>query len=139
MSKFYYAHLFSAFDSILLVVFIHDRLNNRSAENSETSDITIWGDDTWIGRHVSKDFGEFGTFRGKVLDVDDNANKPGYRVFHVLYEDGDEEWMGAKDLQNILLVTIIKIVCVGNNMFVFFIYACGIILTYTPFVFAFVY
>ena len=98
------------------VKFIPHRLNNKSTEDDATVDVSIWGDDNWIGRTVLKDFGEYGKFRGQVKDVDDNANKPGYRVFHVVYEDGDDEWMGPKSLQDILTVGIVESMCANNNI-----------------------
>ena len=60
-------------------------------------------DQNWIGRHVSKHFAGHGTFRGIVAGADDDEENPGERVFHVIYSDGDDAWMSAKDLQAILV------------------------------------
>ena len=54
------------------------------------------GEDNWVGRRVVKTFGEHGDFDGIVFAVDDDANKPGYRLFAVHYfddpDDGEEMW-----------------------------------------------
>ena len=74
--------------------------------NIEENNTKHWGEDVWIGRAVCKDFGKgFGKFRGHVTDVDDYAGKKGRRLFHVEYEDGDEEWLDAQDTEKILLVS----------------------------------
>ena len=54
------------------------------------------GEDNWVGRRIVKTFGEHGDFDGIVFAVDDDANKPGYRLFAVHYfddpDDGEEMW-----------------------------------------------
>ena len=80
------------------------RLNENAQDPTIHDPIFVRGDDSWIGRVVYKKFGDLGTFRGTVTDVDDNLSEPGYRVFHVEYEDGDDEWIGPDELINILVV-----------------------------------
>ena len=54
------------------------------------------GKDAWVGRRIVKTFGDYGDFEGIVYGVDDDANKPGYRLFLVHYfddpDDGEEMW-----------------------------------------------
>ena len=83
------------------------RLNENVPDPDVSEPLFVRGDDAWIGRTVAKEFGPHGIFKGQVTDVDDNSKKIGWRVFHVEYEDGDDEWMGAEDLINILVVNIV--------------------------------
>ena len=54
------------------------------------------GEDKWVGRRIIKTFGDHGDFEGVVYAVDDDANKPGYRLFAVHYfedpDDGELMW-----------------------------------------------
>ena len=81
-------------------------MNNKATE-AEAERVNLQrGDDAWIGRAVLKKFDSFGWFRGRVTETDENISKPGYRVFHVEYEDGDDEWMGAEELIGIMSVCL---------------------------------
>lgn len=68
--------------------------------DAETNAIPVFdkkkGEDNWVGRRIVKSFGEHGDFDGIVFAVDDDANKPGYRLFAVHYfddpDDGEEMW-----------------------------------------------
>ena len=82
------------------------RLNENEPDPAENDHLFVRGDDAWIGRVVRKDFPNHDIFTGRVTDVDDNVTKKDYRVFHVVYEDGDDEWIGAADLIEILVVRI---------------------------------
>ena len=44
-----------------------------------------------VGKTVSKYFKGYGTFMGKIVDLDENEDKYGHQLFHVQYEDGDQE------------------------------------------------
>ena len=81
------------------------RLSANAEQNTVTSVDLMWGKDEWIGRSVRKDFGECGIFRGLVVDADENAAKDGERLFHVVYDDGDDAWIDARDLIAILTVS----------------------------------
>ena len=61
------------------------------------------GCDDWIGRDVVKKFGELGNFTGKVIDVDEHDGKAGCRLFHVVYQDDDDEWLEPTEIQSILV------------------------------------
>lgn len=61
------------------------------------------GEDHWIGRSVEKNFGGCGLFRGTVHDVDDHEGFEGHRLFQVVYDDGDDEWLEVDELASILL------------------------------------
>ena len=63
----------------------------------------IRGEDAWIGRKVQANFGNHGDFYGVVTAVDDDAQNPGHRLFHVDFEDGDEAWLGVDEVSSILL------------------------------------
>ena len=102
----YFLHIDRNLNNLLekLCTFDECRLNENAPDPSTREHILARGQDSWVGRAVQKDFGQHGIFRGQVTDVDDNSSKAGYRVFHVEYADGDDEWMGAEDLLEILLV-----------------------------------
>ena len=95
-----------------LIIFTHSfaiaqylcRLFANAEQNTAPGVDLMWGKDEWIGRSVRKDFGGYGTFRGRVVDSDENAAKAGQRLFHVVYEDGDDEWIDATELITILTV-----------------------------------
>ena len=80
------------------------RLNENAPDPSVHDPLFVRGDDSWVGRDVAKKFGNLGIFRGRVTGVDDNLNEPGYRLFHVEYEDGDDAWIGPEELIPILVV-----------------------------------
>ena len=71
------------------------------------------GEDNWIGcNNVSKMFydvngkvygKELSIFKGKIVNVDDDADNVGHRIFQVVYEDGEEEWSSAKEIGNIII------------------------------------
>jgi len=73
-------------------------------ETPENAPDLVRGDDAWIGQAVVKEFVGHGKFQGQVTDVDEDSKKEGYRVFHVVYEDGDHEWMDAESVHAILTV-----------------------------------
>ena len=54
------------------------------------------GEDNWLGHSIVKTFGDHGDFEGIMFTVDDDANKPGHRLFAVHYfedpDDGEEMW-----------------------------------------------
>lgn len=79
-------------------------------EIPENTPDLVRGDDAWIGQAVVKEFIGHGKFRGQVTDVDEDSQKEGYRLFHVVYEDGDDEWMHAESVYDIL--TVRKCLCV---------------------------
>ena len=81
------------------------RLNENAADPDVINPLFVRGDDAWVGRTVTKKFDGHGMFKGRVTDVDDDKKKPGWRVFHVEYEDDDDEWMGAEELFGILDVS----------------------------------
>ena len=81
------------------------RLNENATDPDVINPLFVRGDDAWVGHTVTKEFGGYGKFKGRVTDVDDNEKKSGSRVFHVEYEDDDDEWMGAEDLLRILDVS----------------------------------
>ena len=73
------------------------------------------GEDTWIGCNVSKMFydvngKELGIFKGKIVDVDDDADNVGHRIFQVVYEDGEDEWLSAKEIASIIIDECIETV-----------------------------
>ena len=70
-------------------------MDNSEKEYAENTLKLVKGDNAWIGCTICREFGDHGWFSGRVTDVDDDSKKPGHRVFHVEYEDGDEEWIGA--------------------------------------------
>ena len=79
-------------------------LNIDSIEGNEgTTDAEERGNENWIGRQVSKEFAGHGTFKGIVAAFDDDEENPGQRIFHVIYSDGDDAWMSAKDVKEILV------------------------------------
>ncbi len=51
------------------------RLNEKASDPDVRDPLFVRGDDVWIGRAVSKEFGSHGIFKGRVTDVDDNAKK----------------------------------------------------------------
>ena len=63
----------------------------------------IRGEDHWIGRKIEKDFPGHGKFKDTVNAVDDHEGHDDHRVFQVVYDDGDDEWVGVDDLVSILL------------------------------------
>ena len=82
--------------------------NTQEEVLEETSFDIKRGEDIWIGRKVKKTFyGKgghvIGTFAGKIVDFDDDEDEVGHRVFQVLYEDGDDEWMSPVDVVKILI------------------------------------
>ena len=96
-----------------------------NAEYKEQNYDRIRGEDKWIGRRVEKHFPGHGKFKGKVTDVDEevpeHGGSSGHRIFQVVYDDGDDEWIGVDDLVNILLppsAPPTESVCV--NRFIFF-------------------
>ena len=84
------------------------RLNENVSDPDVSNPLFVRGDDAWIGRRVVKEFKPHDMFQGRVDDVDENAKKEGWCVFHVVYSDGDDEWMGAEDLMNTLVVNILS-------------------------------
>ena len=62
------------------------------------------GSDSWLGRTIYKDFGAHDIFKGRVNDVEENSSKNGHHVFHVVYEDDDDEWMEPDELAQLLSV-----------------------------------
>ena len=73
-----------------------------NSEYKEQNFDHIRGEDHWIGRKVKKYFEGHGTFNGSVDAVDEDEDENGHRVFHVAYEDGDEEWLEVDELVLIL-------------------------------------
>ena len=62
----------------------------------------IRGQDSWIGRSVKKYFEGHGFFTGTIDAVDDDEENNGHRVFHVVYEDGDDAWVEVDEIVQIL-------------------------------------
>ena len=60
------------------------------------------GEDRWLGRTVRKNFAGFGVFKGIVDAVDEDEDVPGHRIFHVVWEDGDDAWISVDELVDIL-------------------------------------
>ena len=73
--------------------------------------LRIRGDEAWVGRKVYKDFlidnGAGPTikkpFHGTVMGFEEDEEHPGYRLFKVLYTDGEDEWLPVEDLLDILM------------------------------------
>ena len=68
------------------------------------------GEDSWIGCKVKKGFWvgkgrnkKKTYFEGTVTAVDDDAEHPGHRLFEVRYDDGYVEWVGADEVNEILV------------------------------------
>lgn len=82
--------------------FLHFLSIPGNSEYKEQNYDRIRGEDHWIGRKVKKYFEGHGTFNGSVDAVDEDKDENGHRVFHVAYEDGDEEWLEVDELVLIL-------------------------------------
>lgn len=54
------------------------------------------GSDGWVGRRIKRDFTGFGYFIGVVIEVKPWGRKK--RLFRVVYTDGDEEDLSAKEV-----------------------------------------
>lgn len=69
-------------------------------ESKEIQDINKSNED-YIGRHVMKQFGRHGKFRGTVLGLDyDNSGTP---MWEIRYEDGDREDVNHGELLGIMI------------------------------------
>ena len=73
-----------------------------NAEYKEENYNRIRGEDRWLGRTVRKNFAGFGIFKGKIDAVDEDEDVPGHRIFHVVWEDGDDAWIAVDELVDIL-------------------------------------
>ena len=75
-----------------------------NSEYVEESFNRIRGEDRWIGRKVKKYFEGHDNFNGTIDAADEDEDENDHRIFHVVFEDGDDEWMGADELAEILSV-----------------------------------
>ena len=92
----------------LLTKLIIDRIAPLDERKEETAFDPKRGEDIWIGRNVTKLFHdehdkEIGTFNGQIVDVDDDEENVGHRIFRIVYEDGDDEWASAEEVAGILI------------------------------------
>ena len=84
--------------------------------------LRIRGDDAWVGRHVCKDFlvdNDAGPaikkpFYGTVTAVEEDEDHTGYRLFKVLYTDGEDEWLPVEDLFDILMPEDAQVISAQN-------------------------
>ena len=74
-----------------------------NAGYTESNYDRIRGEDRWIGRSVKKNFEGHGIFTGIIDAVDDQEGHNGHRVFHIVYADGDDEWIGVDEVVEIIL------------------------------------
>ena len=91
----------------LLAFWIIGRIDPQGEEKEAVSFDPKRGEDIWMGCNVSKMFydangKELDIFNGQIVDVDDDADNVGHRIFQVVYEDGDDEWVSAEEIASII-------------------------------------
>lgn len=85
---------------------LRDPLDRAQEKNSEDAPTVLTfdkerGEDEWVGRRIARSFPGHGYFTGVVTKV--KAWKRRSRLFHVVYKDGDEEDLCAKEVFECLL------------------------------------
>lgn len=99
----------------------NDRLEPRDDGIETNSSDIKRGEDIWVGRKVWKTFydsngDEIDTFDGKIVDVDDDEDEVGHRIFQVLYDDGDDAWISAAEASSIMIDEDIDTVPATSNV-----------------------
>ena len=84
---------------------------------------SLRGCDDWLGRRVCKVFEGHGDFEGIIYAVDDDENKPGYRLFSVYYfeDPDDQESMWPEEVVR-LMILFVLCVCFVRCIYVFTLY-----------------